>query len=58
MHSDTTDSNKDFFIDKNGLFVMTASFHKKRGYCCGNKCMHCPYSKPSKKGNTELEKGQ
>lgn len=47
---------QDWYIDENGNFVMTASFHKKRGFCCGNSCRHCPYTKPVKKGNTELEK--
>ncbi|MCB0663544.1 MAG: hypothetical protein KDC24_12440 [Saprospiraceae bacterium] len=34
---------KDFYIE-NGFYVMTAHFHQKRGYCCGNKCRHCPYN--------------
>ncbi|MBO6515958.1 MAG: hypothetical protein JJ975_05340 [Bacteroidia bacterium] len=34
---------EDFYIDENGLYVMTKSFHLKRGYCCGNACKHCPY---------------
>ena len=46
---------KDWYIDDNGMFVMTETFHKKRGFCCGNNCRHCPYTKPVKKGNTELE---
>jgi len=25
------------------LWVMTEWFHLKRGYCCGNRCRHCPY---------------
>lgn len=47
--------DQDWYIDDDGMFVMTESFHKKRGFCCGNNCRHCPYSKPVKKGNTELE---
>ena len=31
-----------FYFD-DGLMVMTEAFHLKRGYCCGNKCRHCPY---------------
>nr|WP_317043973.1 DUF5522 domain-containing protein [Ekhidna lutea] len=19
-------------------------YHRKRGYCCGNACLHCPYN--------------
>lgn len=33
----------DFYIDDQGLMVFTAAFHLARGYCCGNRCRHCPY---------------
>jgi hypothetical protein len=33
---------------------MTESYHKRRGSCCGNRCMHCPYEPKHKKGNIEL----
>ncbi|MFK7953861.1 MAG: DUF5522 domain-containing protein [Ekhidna sp.] len=23
--------------------VFTEQFHLKRGFCCGNACLHCPY---------------
>lgn len=36
----------DFYFE-NGLMVLTAHFLKRRGYCCGNGCRHCPYSKES-----------
>ena len=29
---------------ENGLMVLTARYLKRRGYCCGNLCRHCPYS--------------
>jgi len=32
----------DYYFDK-GLFVMTETYHLKRGFCCGSKCRHCPY---------------
>jgi len=33
------------YIDpQSGLLVFTAAFHRRRGYCCGNDCRHCPYS--------------
>lgn len=32
----------DFYME-NGLMVLTAHFLKKRGYCCGSGCRHCPY---------------
>lgn len=27
----------------------------KRGSCCSLGCKNCPYTKPRRKGNTELE---
>lgn len=32
----------DYYFE-NGLMVLTEVFLKKRRYCCGNKCRHCPY---------------
>jgi hypothetical protein len=34
---------EDYYTDENGLSVFTANYHLKRGYCCGNRCRHCPY---------------
>ncbi len=31
------------FYWENGKMVLTAHYLKRRGYCCGNKCRHCPY---------------
>lgn len=44
----SSEEDKDFYIE-NGLYVFTASYHKKRGYCCGNGCRHCPYPANEKK---------
>jgi Family of unknown function (DUF5522) len=33
----------DFYFEK-GFMVLTGQFLKKRGYCCGSGCRHCPYS--------------
>jgi hypothetical protein len=33
----------DFYME-NGLIVFTAAYHKRRGYCCGSGCRHCPYT--------------
>jgi len=33
----------DFYFDSRGLLVLTAEYHLRRGYCCGNKCRHCPF---------------
>jgi hypothetical protein len=32
----------DFYYE-NGLMVLTEKYLSKRGYCCGNRCRHCPY---------------
>jgi hypothetical protein len=32
----------DFYFE-NGLMVLTEIYLRERGYCCGNKCRHCPY---------------
>jgi iron complex transport system substrate-binding protein len=36
------DEEKDYYIE-GGAFVFTASYLRRRGYCCGNGCRHCPY---------------
>lgn len=34
--------DKDYYVER-GAMVFTASYLKRRGYCCGNGCRHCPY---------------
>ena len=34
-----------------GLLVYTASYHLKRGFCCGSGCRHCPYKPRHLEGN-------
>ncbi|MFT6814313.1 MAG: hypothetical protein ACJAZ3_000199 [Sphingobacteriales bacterium] len=34
---------EDFYIDDLGRFVFTEKYHLKRGFCCENRCKHCPY---------------
>ncbi|QEC78789.1 DUF5522 domain-containing protein [Mucilaginibacter ginsenosidivorax] len=38
----------DYYINEDGNFVFTKQYHLARGYCCKNKCLHCPwdYGKP------------
>jgi hypothetical protein len=38
----------DYYINEDGNFVFTKHYHLTRGYCCKNKCLHCPwdYGKP------------
>lgn len=33
---------EDFYYD-GPFLVFTAAYLRKRGYCCGNGCRHCPY---------------
>jgi len=33
----------DYYLNKQGLMVLTKKYHLDRGYCCGNGCRHCPY---------------
>jgi len=33
---------EDYYVE-DGLVIMTAAFHLKRGTCCGSGCRHCPY---------------
>lgn len=39
---------------QNGLIIMTERYHKERGFCCGSKCMHCPYEPRHEKGNKNI----
>ena len=34
----------DYYLE-NGLFVFTAAFLGRRGYCCESGCRHCPYER-------------
>ncbi len=33
----------DYYVEEGGLFVFTEAYHLKRGYCCQNKCLNCPW---------------
>ena len=44
----------DFYYE-DGKRVMTESYHKRRGSCCGSKCRHCPYEPAYKKGIKTLK---
>ena len=35
---------KHYYYNSEGLVVLTALFHTRRGYCCGNGCLHCPFN--------------
>jgi len=34
---------EDYYINADGLWVFTERYHRRRGYCCGSGCLHCPY---------------
>lgn len=33
----------DYYWSPEGFLVFTEQYHRKRGYCCGNRCRHCPF---------------
>lgn len=33
----------DYYLNEDGLVVLTEKYLRERGYCCGNGCKHCPY---------------
>lgn len=33
----------DYYFSTEGYLVFTEKYHLKRGYCCGNRCRHCPF---------------
>lgn len=33
----------DYYLNEQGLMVLTGKYHLDRGYCCGNGCRHCPF---------------
>jgi hypothetical protein len=32
-----------YYINEQGYWVFTETYHLLRGYCCNNGCKHCPY---------------
>jgi hypothetical protein len=44
---------EDYYLE-NGLLVMTAAYHKKRGICCGNRCRWCPFEPNHELGAMKL----
>ena len=41
-----------FYYIEEGKYVFTEEYHLDRGYCCGNKCRHCPYIPKHQRKNT------
>jgi hypothetical protein len=48
------EENIDYYINEDGNFVFTEAYHLKRGFCCKNGCLHCPWRLlPSTEGETD-----
>lgn len=48
----------EFYYDKEGRMVMTEEYHTRRGSCCGNGCLKCPYEPIHEKGNKVLQESR
>ncbi|MGZ3767842.1 MAG: DUF5522 domain-containing protein [Mucilaginibacter sp.] len=48
--------NIDYYINEDGNFVFTREYHLKRGFCCKNKCLHCPWDYGKPKGSKQIKK--
>jgi hypothetical protein len=48
--------NVDYYINQDGNFVFTKEYHLKRGYCCKNKCLHCPWNYGREKDTEQTNK--
>ncbi|WP_317127448.1 DUF5522 domain-containing protein [Hymenobacter metallilatus] len=35
----------DYYYTPDGYMVFTEQYHRRRGYCCGSGCRHCPWKK-------------
>ncbi|MBC7464462.1 MAG: hypothetical protein H7256_00590 [Bdellovibrio sp.] len=44
LHKQACAEKKNSYLDpQTGFHVLTSYYLKSRGYCCTNKCRHCPY---------------
>lgn len=44
------DGQAGYLDPSTGLFVLTATYLRDRGTCCGNGCRHCPYGDGTPEG--------
>jgi hypothetical protein len=42
--TNNTNGEQDYYLNENGFIVFTEAYHRKRGYCCGCGCKHCPFA--------------
>ena len=47
---------EDFYMSPEGYIIFTEKYHLKRGYCCKNRCKHCPYGIHDKLQKDDLKK--
>jgi len=43
MRDDELIEGVHYYINENGLMVLTERYHREKGFCCGMGCLHCPY---------------
>lgn len=48
--------NIDYYINEDGNFVFIEAYHIKRGYCCKNKCLHCPWKYGKNEEDEQIKK--
>jgi len=53
MKDGLLEEGKDYYVNEQGLFVLTGEYLKKRGFCCHNNCKHCPYKESSDTSSKE-----
>jgi hypothetical protein len=46
----------DYYINEDGNVVFTAEYHLKRGFCCKNKCLNCPWDHGKPKQSEQIKK--
>ena len=52
-HRQAVQKGQSGYIDSStGLFVMTETYLRSRGKCCGNGCRHCPFGRSLPEGQT------
>ncbi|HKB03255.1 MAG TPA: DUF5522 domain-containing protein [Gemmataceae bacterium] len=44
---------RDYYV-VDGLWVFTADYLRRRGFCCGSGCRHCPYPSVDRPPGTPL----
>ncbi|MCO4760526.1 MAG: hypothetical protein KC502_03435 [Myxococcales bacterium] len=44
VHRAAVAAGERMYVDpRSGFRVMTELHHRRRGFCCGSACRHCPY---------------